>query len=59
MRLRVLTHPSLPRHGPGRAGNGNFVLTDFTVTIGEQKLAFTSAYADHEQPSYPASRGDR
>jgi hypothetical protein len=54
VRLRVLTHPSLPRRGPGRAGNGNFVLTDFQVTVGDQKLAFASAYADHEQPSFPA-----
>jgi Protein of unknown function (DUF1553)/Protein of unknown function (DUF1549)/Planctomycete cytochrome C len=55
VRLRVLTHPSLPRGGPGRAGNGNFVLTDFTVTAGGKELDFSSAYADHEQPSFPAS----
>jgi Protein of unknown function (DUF1553)/Protein of unknown function (DUF1549)/Planctomycete cytochrome C len=55
VRLRTLTHPSLPRRGPGRAGNGNFVLTDFTVTLGGKELDFKSAYADHEQPSYPAS----
>jgi hypothetical protein len=55
VRLRTLTHPSLPRTGPGRAGNGNFVLTDFQVKAGDQELQFKSAYADHEQPSYPAS----
>jgi hypothetical protein len=55
VRLRVLTHPSLPRNGPGRAGNGNFVLTDFSVTVGDQELPFSAAYADHEQPSYPAT----
>jgi hypothetical protein len=55
IRLRALTHPSLPRKGPGRAGNGNFVLTDFQVTLGGQELEFKSAYADHEQPSFPAS----
>ena len=55
VRLRALTHPSLPRKGPGRAGNGNFVLTDFKVMIGRQELDFKTAYADHEQPSYPAS----
>src|SRR5262249_15181732 len=52
---RTLTHPSLPRRGPGRAGNGNFVLTDFTVALGGNELDFKSAYADHEQPSYPAT----
>src|SRR5262245_33145420 len=55
VRLRTLTHPSLPRKGPGRAGNGNFVLTDFQITLGGQELEFKTAYADHEQPSYPAS----
>lgn len=28
IRLEVLPHPSLPQQGPGRAGNGNFVLTE-------------------------------
>jgi len=55
VRLRTLTHPSLPRKGPGRAGNGNFVLTDFQVTLSGQELEFKTAFADHEQPSYPAS----
>ena len=31
-RLEVLTDPSLPNGGPGRASNGNFVLSEFTVT---------------------------
>jgi len=31
-RLEVLPDPSLPQNGPGRAGNGNFVLTEFRVT---------------------------
>ncbi len=30
-RLEVLEHPSLPDLGPGRAFNGNFVLTNFAV----------------------------
>jgi hypothetical protein len=55
VRLRTLTHPSLPRKGPGRASNGNFVLTDFKVSQGDQELNFKTAYADHEQPSYPAT----
>lgn len=31
IRLEVLTDPSLPNNGPGRAGNGNFVLNTFSV----------------------------
>ena len=30
-RLEALEDPSLPTSGPGRAGNGNFVLTEMTV----------------------------
>ncbi|HTN74881.1 MAG TPA: DUF1549 domain-containing protein, partial [Pirellulaceae bacterium] len=52
VRLRVLTHDSLPKQGPGRAGNGNFVLTDFVVKQGDKELPLTRATADHEQPGY-------
>lgn len=52
VRLRVLTHDSLPHRGPGTAGNGNFVLSSFTVRVGEAKQAIARATADHEQPGY-------
>jgi hypothetical protein len=55
VRLRVLTDESLPKNGPGLAGNGNFVLTDFAVVLSGQKQAFQRASADHEQPNFPAS----
>lgn len=32
-RLEVLADPSLPAGGPGRAGNGNFLLNEFRVTM--------------------------
>ena len=32
IRLEVLDDPQLPSHGPGRAYNGNFALSEFTVT---------------------------
>ncbi len=32
VRLEVLTDPSLPRTGPGRAPDGNFVLTEFQLS---------------------------
>jgi hypothetical protein len=53
VRLRVLTHESLPKNGPGTAGNGNFVLTDFNFITAGQKRPFASAFADHEQPNFP------
>jgi len=52
VRLRVLTHDSLPKNGPGRAGNGNFVLTSFQFRTGDKEHAFARAFADHEQPKY-------
>jgi hypothetical protein len=33
IRLEVLTDSSLPGNGPGRASNGNFVLSEFTASI--------------------------
>ena len=53
IRLRVLTHGDLPKGGPGTAGNGNFVLTDFIVRTSDEKQAIGRAFADHEQPNYP------
>ena len=55
MRLRVLTHDSLPKSGPGMAGNGNFVLTGISVTVDGKPLRPSFAIADHEQPSFPIS----
>jgi hypothetical protein len=53
IRLRALTHESLPKNGPGTAGNGNFVLTDVNFITSGQKRPFISAFADHEQPNFP------
>ncbi len=33
IRLEAMTDPSLPKNGPGRATSGNFVLSQFSVTI--------------------------
>lgn len=54
-RLRVLTDASLPKNGPGTAGNGNFVLTQIEATLDGAPLKIASARADHEQPSYAVS----
>ncbi len=55
IRLRVLTHESLPHNGPGMANNGNFVLTNFEIGHGGHDVSVTQAFADHEQPGYPAA----
>lgn len=55
MRLRVLTHESLPKSGPGIASNGNFVLTGILLTVDGKPLQPSFAIADHEQPGYPLS----
>ena len=53
VKLRTLTHESLPNRGPGTAGNGNFVLTEFVVRLANEKQKIARATADHEQPDYP------
>jgi hypothetical protein len=54
LRLEVLPDPSLPQQGPGRAGNGNFVLTEFVARVrtaaGETRpVTFQQASATYEQ----------
>jgi hypothetical protein len=52
-RLDVLADTSLPKSGPGRANNGNFVLTDVRVEhIGPVALA--DAASDFSQDKFPA-----
>ncbi|MBL8842689.1 MAG: PSD1 domain-containing protein [Planctomycetes bacterium] len=49
LRLEVLPDESLPNRGPGRAGNGNFVLSEIVARVGEQPLAIAGAVASFEQ----------
>ena len=42
IRIEVLPHDSLPKKGPGRAGNGNFVLSEFE--------AYWQSPADKDKP---------
>lgn len=59
--LEVLPHESLPRFGPGRKEDGNFVLSEFELRWGEgtnnvdQQVKFAEARADYSQPDYPAA----
>ena len=48
-RIEVLPHKSLPKKGPGRAGNGNFVLTEVVVKIGDKIIPLRNATASFEQ----------
>jgi hypothetical protein len=60
LKLEVLNDPSLPRHGPGRADNGNFVLNHISVSLtpreakpgAEKPLAIVRAQADYSQDKY-------
>jgi len=59
VRLEVLTDESLPRKGPGRAGDGNFVLNEFEVYAApkskpdqKQKLKLFNSQADFSQTNY-------
>lgn len=58
IRLEPKTHSNLPQGGPGRASNGNFVLSEFraylTTAEGTRKqLPIARAIADHSQDGYP------
>ena len=53
VRLEALTDDSLPLKGPGRAGNGNFVLSEFWFRTGDgRELRFSRAGAEHSQADY-------
>ena len=54
LRLEVLPDKSLPSKGPGRSGNGNFVLTEVLARVVKEgkevrRLPFATAWANHEQ----------
>src|SRR5262249_39234634 len=55
VRLEALTHASLPRKGPGRAWNGNFVLSHVVLKVAGKRIAFRRAAADHSQKKYEVS----
>ncbi|HEX4122588.1 MAG TPA: PSD1 and planctomycete cytochrome C domain-containing protein [Verrucomicrobiae bacterium] len=52
-RLEALPDPNLPYNGPGRADNGNFVLSEFSVQVGTNKVTLTNATADFSQAGFP------
>jgi hypothetical protein len=59
IKVEMLTDESLPANGPGRAPNGNFVLSQLRSYMSDnvdfkenQRLAFTSADADFSQGKF-------
>lgn len=60
IRLEALTHNSLPNKGPGRASNGNFVLSEFEVyqspsADNKTPITLNHAVADHSQDNFPVT----
>ncbi len=57
LRIEALTHDSFPRRGPGRAGNGNFALSNIKIFASpvngpegkRRPLKIVSAQATHQQ----------
>jgi mono/diheme cytochrome c family protein len=54
LQIECLPHPSLPAQGPGRAHNGNFVLTGVRMQVGGKPIAFRDAAADFVQSGFDA-----
>ncbi|HZE95722.1 MAG TPA: DUF1553 domain-containing protein, partial [Planctomycetota bacterium] len=54
-RLEVLTWPTLPKSGPGRGSNGNFVLTGLAAKSGDKAVVLHRPVADHAQDSFPVT----
>lgn len=52
LKLEVLTDESLPEKGPGRSNKGNFVLSEFAVNAGAEKLELHTPKADFDQKGY-------
>lgn len=52
IRLETLPDKSLPQQGPGRAGNGNFVIQSFTVSVGNKRVPWKAAAASHSQNDF-------
>lgn len=62
LRLEALSDDSLPGHGPGRAKNGNFVLSRLTASLvdvadsnKEKPQRLTTAESDFAQDKFPAT----
>ena len=55
IRLQLIPHESLPSNGPGRAGNGNIVLTRVEFFQDGKPLTVAWAQETHAQPGFSAA----
>ncbi len=61
IRLEALTHPSLPQAGPGRAANGNFVLSQLRLLLADgeagtaSRIELVDPWATFSQDKYPVA----
>ncbi|MBI1313539.1 DUF1553 domain-containing protein [bacterium] len=68
VRLEALNNPLLPMKGPGWADNGNFVLSEFELSVSDgqaagtaaaekpQNIEFAQALTDWQQDGYPVEQ---
>ncbi|MEZ5324352.1 MAG: DUF1549 and DUF1553 domain-containing protein [Verrucomicrobiales bacterium] len=56
VQVEVLTDPSLPQGGPGRAPNGNLHLSEFKLLIDGKPAAIETATADFNQSGWEIGR---
>ncbi len=54
LRLEAIPDPSAPAKGPGRAGNGNFVVTEVEVHVNDKRVELAVASSEHSQQGWPA-----
>jgi hypothetical protein len=54
LRLEALPHESLVNQGPGRADNGNFVLSEISLELSKKPIAIDSALVEFAQDGWPA-----
>ena len=60
--LEVFPDATLPKQGPGRAGNGNFVLSECELWLDGEQLPLAEAVASHSQSGWEIAKaidGDR
>ncbi len=53
IQLEALPDDSLVNKGPGRADNGNFVLSELKLFLNDKPVELSAIRADYEQPSFP------
>ena len=53
IQLEALPDDSLVNKGPGRADNGNFVLSELKLFLNDKPVELSAIRADYSQPSFP------